>query len=51
MDKMVDWTVKNRSNGTYRFYKEHAQQFADWLKESDLREITVAQLRCQGSAR
>ncbi len=39
MDEMVEWTGKNRSAGTFRFYNEHAQQFLDWLKGEKLVDI------------
>ena len=44
MDKMVEWTGKNRSAGTYRFYREHAQQFLDWLKGENLVDISCDEL-------
>lgn len=44
MDEMIEWTRKNRSAGTYRFYLEHGQQFTDWLKDEKRQEITVSQL-------
>ncbi|MEM9942079.1 MAG: hypothetical protein AAF939_10865 [Planctomycetota bacterium] len=44
MDEMVEWTGKNRSAGTYRFYREHAQQFLDWLKGEKLVDISCDEL-------
>ncbi|MEL7499729.1 MAG: site-specific integrase [Planctomycetota bacterium] len=44
MDEMVEWTRKNRSAGTFRFYNEHAQQFLDWLKGEKLVDIGCEEL-------
>ena len=34
IDELLTWTEKNRREGTFRFYKEHAQQFSDYLKHT-----------------
>lgn len=44
MDEMLTWTENNRSNGTLQFYKGHAQQFIDFLKENKKTNITCDQL-------
>ncbi len=44
MDEMIEWTRKNRSAGTFRFYHEHAQQFTGWLKANKIVDIAVGEL-------
>ncbi len=44
IDEMVEWTRKNRSEGTFRFYREHAQQFTNWLKGEKRVDIGCGEL-------
>ncbi len=44
MNDLLEWTKKNRRAGTYRFYREHAQQFVDWLKDEKKVDIECDQL-------
>ena len=44
MDELLTSTQKNRREGTYRFYRDHAQHFTDFLKEQKRVDIQADEL-------
>ena len=45
IDKFLDWTQRNKSEETYKWYKKHCQSFAKYLAEKQLREIPADSLK------
>lgn len=45
MDEFLTWTSENRTDGTFRFYREHCQSFIDFLKGEKRTGIKTSELR------